>query len=317
VSRPGWVPLASGGAARADALKRRLAMILSNSPARTGRRAVAVGLLAAGLAVLPLRPGLADDVVAPVADPAAGEPGDVLAFKFPDDGAQPDPRPKAKPAPADEAARRSDLRLPSSYSPAAADVAGLRDELELLEAAGQTKAAQVRAAEVAVTAARRQLDLLKSAGKSVVSSSEMANVATALETAEAQLDVRKAEYGEHAVRVKQAKRRLEAAVGDRPAEARLGWKLKTADTPAANPRNRKVPDTDAAPGADAMRQLRDELAKTQAVLQDLTAKRQQLEDQLKVITQQQGAVMSQMEKLRAIMEDVYKKYPDAGGPKKP
>src|SRR5205823_1196392 len=38
VSRPGWVPLASGGAARAAALKRRLTMILSNNPAPRSRR---------------------------------------------------------------------------------------------------------------------------------------------------------------------------------------------------------------------------------------------------------------------------------------
>src|SRR5262249_24021346 len=58
VSRPGWVPLASGGAARADALKRRLTMILSNTPAPNRGRAVAILFLSAGLLALPVRPGL-------------------------------------------------------------------------------------------------------------------------------------------------------------------------------------------------------------------------------------------------------------------
>jgi hypothetical protein len=285
-------------------------MILSKSPARTGRRVLAFGLLAAGLAVLPLRPGLADDVVVPAADPPAVKRWDVEVFKFLDDGSQPDPRPKVKPksAPVDE---RAYPRLPSSLAPAAADAARLRDELELLEAAGQTKAAHVRAAEVAVAAAARQLEQLRR-HPGTVAQTEIVAVQNALDSAQAQLDVRKAEMNEHAVKVKQAKRRLEAAAGDRPVEMRLDRKV-----PAADPRDRKPPATEAAPNVEAMRQIRDALTTTQAVLQDLTAKRQQLEAQLKDISKQQEMVVSQMERLRAAMEDVYKKYPDAGGPKKP
>ena len=72
-------------------------MILSNTPARRTRRAVAVGLAAAGLLVLPVRPGFADDpkpaaepddVLVPKS-PVTGDPGVVLVFKYPDD-----PQPK-------------------------------------------------------------------------------------------------------------------------------------------------------------------------------------------------------------------------------
>ena len=71
VSCPGWVPLASGGAARASQLTRRVTMILCDPAPPRLRWPAALGLLALAAMALPFAPALADDP--PAADP--GSPG--------------------------------------------------------------------------------------------------------------------------------------------------------------------------------------------------------------------------------------------------
>jgi chromosome segregation ATPase len=206
-----------------------------------------------------------------------------------------------------------------------ADVVRIKDDLELLEAAGHTKAAHVRAAEVAVNAARRKLDLVRKVGGGVIAGADQATIESELESAEAQLEVRKAEYGEHAVKVKQAKRRLDEALGSRPAAgpANVREKRPLGDATDAEVRRLRSTeklrpaDTDAERAAVAIVRLREELEKTRAIFDDLTAKRKVIDDQLKILSQQQDALKAQMKKVDADLQDLRKKYPNEGGPRRP
>jgi multidrug resistance efflux pump len=95
----------------------------------------------------------------------------------------------------------------------------LREEVELIEAQLETKKAYVKAAEVAVTAAEREYNLTAQAaggGGTTVAAVEKAK--SVLEAAKGQLDIRKAEANEVAVKLKHAKRRADA-VAKPPAPA--------------------------------------------------------------------------------------------------
>ena len=76
-------------------------------------------------------------------------------------------------------------------------------------------------------------------------------------------------------------------------------------------------DKDAAKSPMAVRQLKEELEKTRAIFDDLTAKRKAIDDQLKMLSRQQDILMSQMEKLGADLQDLRKKYPETDRPRKP
>jgi beta-lactamase regulating signal transducer with metallopeptidase domain len=97
--------------------------------------------------------------------------------------------------------------MPRAASPA--EVQQLRDEVELLEAQRETKRAQLEAAVVTLRGAQRQLDSITPLHKSgAASEGDLLSVRTQVETAQAQVEVRKAELKEHEVKLTQAKRRL-------------------------------------------------------------------------------------------------------------
>ena len=328
VSRPGWVPLTSGGAARADALKRRLTMILSNTPAPASRRPVAVGLLAAGLLILPVRPGLAEDPKPKPEPQPLGDPADVVVFKYPEDPI----KPAASPAVTAVRISQTDALARSAAAPA--DVSRLRDDLELLEAQGATKAAQVKAAEVAVRAAERRLALVKGqAGQGVVPMFELAAVQSEAENAHAQLEIRQAELKEHFVRVKQAKRRLDDF--HRPATATAttadplirGAADQAAQLAANKARRDRAEEADRRAAADAARkdgdmmaremaQLAEELNRAKVMADQLARQRDSLARQLEEVTKQQDAIRAKMAKMADVLDDMKKRYPDRGDPRK-
>jgi chromosome segregation ATPase len=286
-------------------------MILSNTPARRDRWAVAV-LLAAGLLVLPVVPGLADDVPKPTEEPPAGEPGETikLQLRFANEPKEP----------ADEPAKRADLRSRAVNEPAAvtpADVARLRDEVELLEAAGDTKKAHVRAAEVAVRTAQEKFEFLASMKKKgYIAEGEVSTARNEIEAATAQLDVRKAELNEHLVKVKQAKRRLDATQG--------------ATRPAADatdlPRKRAPGALDAglqrlgAAERDKLKldaaKVQNQLARTEEMVKMLADQRKLLAAELKNVTDKQAALTADMVKLKQMLDELKKNHPDAAGPQK-
>jgi beta-lactamase regulating signal transducer with metallopeptidase domain len=209
VSRPGRVPLASGGAARLTQLKRRLTMILRNPPSPRLRWPAGLALAALAVAVLPWSPTLADDKPRPPV--AASEPRDPLT--------RPDPPPRStKPRPARRPVRVVEVDRPFTIYDANASADQLKDELELLVAQRETKQAMVRVAEADLKIATGQLDnTARLAKQNVVSQQEVNQVRNAAASAEAQLAVRKAELNEHDVKIAQAKRRLERATVARPA----------------------------------------------------------------------------------------------------
>jgi hypothetical protein len=86
----------------------------------------------------------------------------------------------------------------------------LAEEVELLEAHLDTRKAHIRAAEVAVAAAERSFTMLAQAGRAV-DAITLEKAKTALETAKAQADIRKAEMKEVEVKLKHARRRADDA----------------------------------------------------------------------------------------------------------
>jgi beta-lactamase regulating signal transducer with metallopeptidase domain len=218
VNRPGWVPLASGGAARASDLKRRVTMILNSTNGPRATPWLVLAVLIGGLAVLPLAPGLADEPKPPPAVADVDDPPPV----------PPPPAAVDRSRAADEFRRHGMRDEADMLPPAAPQVAwttqpdarsgqaDLRDEVELLEAQLTTKRAHVRAAERGLKSAATSYDLIrKMAQQGTVSQEEVGKAEATLGNAESELEIRKAEMDEHQVRLKQAKRRL--AAGNSPA----------------------------------------------------------------------------------------------------
>jgi chromosome segregation ATPase len=256
-----------------------------------------------------VRPGLADEPKQPVPDaPTKGEPDQVLVFRIqPDQPKQPPGEPSARGRAADPT-----RTTPLPGRAGAAAIAELKDELELLEAQGVTKQAQVKATEVAVKAAQRKLELLTPLQRTgQVAQGEVIATQAELESAQAQMDVKKAELAEHMVKVKQAKRRLESASrgaageGD-PRLANIArehmddW-VRGLDATA---KERAKAETD---------QLRAQFEKLQKQSVDLAAQRNELARQLAHVTAQQEAIAADLQKLKAMIDGQMKTVPDRPG----
>jgi multidrug resistance efflux pump len=97
-------------------------------------------------------------------------------------------------------------------------MAQLEEEFETLEAHRDVKKAIVRAAEVAVRAAKASYELIAK-GPTAYPQQEVDKAKFSLEAAEAQLEIRVAEMKEVEVKIKHARKRLEdaKAAGARPA----------------------------------------------------------------------------------------------------
>jgi hypothetical protein len=273
VSCPGWVPLASGGAARAGELKRRLTMILSDPPRRRWPAGLAAVVLAA--VVLPWSPTRADDPPTPAPAP----PADPL----------PRAAPRATPAPAAPRPPTNDRPPVTPTTPAPGpttrpvrtgeDADRLGDELELLTAQREVKRAHVRVAEAALNQAENSYRRAQALRKSDAISQEEADKArNELEGAKAQLEVRVAELKEHDVRMAQAKRRID----------RLTARPVVVDPPVPVPAPRRAPAnplTPPRPGgpATAKESARDRLALLEQEMAALAADRDKLAQRMEQI----------------------------------
>jgi hypothetical protein len=211
------LPLAASGIGPAQSLKRRVTMILRDTPPRSLSVPGLLAVLAAAALLLPLlpswaQPAAAEETEGPPAQKksaaeaskkAVGHGLGVAVADFDADG-WPDvflfvaEDAKAKPKP-----------------PAAADRAALIEEakydVELARAQLDVKRAQLRAAEEALVLARRRLERMeKLAANRAVSQEELDQIKGDVAVQEAQIRVKQAELIEPEIRLRQAQRRLEA-----------------------------------------------------------------------------------------------------------
>jgi beta-lactamase regulating signal transducer with metallopeptidase domain len=289
VSRPGRVPLASGGAARLSQLKRRLTMILRNPPSPRLRWPAALAVAALAVAALPWSPTLADDKPR-----VADEPRDPPRRP-------PDPRPGR-------------VAIWEVASPPNRENANqLKDELELLVAQRETKQAMVRVAEADLKIATIKLsNTARLAQQNVVSQQEVNLVRNAAASAEAQLAVRKGELKEQDVKIAQAKRRLEHATAARLAPPTETRQLRP-DLPSVGRRKggrNSVPSV-GGPQPRPSESLGDELKRLQAGLATITAHQAQLKEQFQQVKAHmehlkvaEVALSEQATKLRAAQQKV-------------
>ena len=102
-------------------------------------------------------------------------------------------------------------RQPMIVQPARASLPQLMEELESLEAQRETKKAYVKAAEIGVKAAELTLGRTeKLVGLNAISKEDLEKTKLDLDAAKAQVEIRMAEMKEVEVRIKHAKRKLDA-----------------------------------------------------------------------------------------------------------
>jgi beta-lactamase regulating signal transducer with metallopeptidase domain len=310
VSRRGWVPLASGGAARAGDLKRRLTMILSDSP----RRRWPAGLAAAALAVavLPWAPTRADDPPTPTPKPRP--------TPTPVTPAPPQAEPVPVPVPAGPAPVTPRSATKWNTFASTEEVERLKDELELLVVQRDTKRAMVRVAEATIKQAEASVNRLAQLVRGNAASREELDKAHGeLEAAKAQLDVRKAELIEHEVKIAQAKRRLDRLTAS-PANPLTPSPRNVRPEPQPKA-PKQPPQADLRAGPD---DIRVQLAKLEVQMAELMAQRDelvkryaQIQDELKRLKAIEAAVAEQADKLnvtRNKLMDLLKKANEAKKP---
>jgi hypothetical protein len=202
------LPVTASGAGHVRPLKRRLAMILRDPPSRTLTWGGALVVLALAALLLPLWPTWAEP---PRTAPPEPEPRSGMTDPF-----------APEPTRTGSAGKSEDVTVKTGLAPAArtAQVRALEDEIELLEAQLDLKKAEVEAAETALAGAQKQLKLLQDQyGHGMVSVGEMLKVQSEVTQLEAQLLVKRAGMKEPAVRLKQARRRLEQLTAASPSPA--------------------------------------------------------------------------------------------------
>jgi beta-lactamase regulating signal transducer with metallopeptidase domain len=301
VSCPGWVPLASGGAARASHLKRRLTMVLQHPTPPRLRWPAALGLVALAVAALPFAPTLADD------PPPAAEPLRPAEATEPPPAADPlRPDPPPRPAPAAAASRPAPPAAANRSMPAE-EVERINDEVELLEAQRETKVAMVRVAEAAVKQAVVNYNRVEQLRKSgAVPPEEIDKLRGEVENAEAQLAVRRAELKEHEVKIAQARRRAErAAARGRPAPPSPGNLIPSVTMPIRPPApapSRPARDSLQA-RLDDLKEQADRLARE---TESLRATRREIEDRLKQLDAHERQLQEQRDRLKQLELDLRK-----------
>jgi beta-lactamase regulating signal transducer with metallopeptidase domain len=202
------LPVAASGAGRVWSLKRRLTMILRDSPPRSLSVPGLLAVLGLAVVLLPLlpswaQPAAAEQVEEPpaaagrkqVAGPGQAGPGRGAAFADIDaDGLVQAPK---------KAAGAAGRATPFQQQ--------LRDEIELLEVQVEIKRAELAAARQKLTAAKLPLARLEKLYEAKTVSSEVVEEARAKVAAqEAQVRVKEAELREPEVRLRQVRRRLVA-----------------------------------------------------------------------------------------------------------
>lgn len=181
---------------------------------------------------------------------------------------------------------------PRGAAPAVPEaVQRLREEVELIAAQLDTKKALVKAAEVAVATAE---DEYKVTVRNSATSGDVAvgKAKSALEAAKAQLDVRKAEANEVAVKLRHAKRRADdaaaPATGFRPIAVVPGVAVgREVPRPPAADRRRLILDVEQAEAGLKLKQA--EVEKAKAALQVAKAEVERLTEAVKrgIVSQQE------------------------------
>lgn len=199
------LPIGASGVGHVRCLKRRLAMILRARSPRSLSWAGLFVMVVLGVVLLPLGASWADK---PPAEPSPTEP--------PKDGrpAEPPDDPRAAAAVALDRQRQRPAAPPPRAEEAEVGRQALeqvRDEVELLEAQLAAKRALVDAEKVAHVKARERQAMLQKAGDAGgVTMAALLAASKEVDLAAAQLRVREAELLEPEVRLKQARRRLQA-----------------------------------------------------------------------------------------------------------
>jgi septal ring factor EnvC (AmiA/AmiB activator) len=281
-------------------------------------------VLLAGLAVLPLAPGFADEPKpTPAVVPASAD------------------EPPAPPAVAPPAARwrGGDDRVwvadagvgwtaqntPAAYYVDDAGRARLKDEVELLEAQMNVKKAHLTAAERGVKSATGAYDRIKKlAGQGTVSQEEVAKAEEGVEKAMSEIDIRKAELQEHMVRLKQAMRRLNEGTPtaqNRPADAKP-WVARDpavperypstppAATPAPRERNPDLVRPGTAPARNADPAVRPSPPARPPTADSEAANRATLEKRMRDMMDQYERTQRDIEKMQKQQADIKKMLDD-------
>lgn len=306
IRQPVRMSLASGVSPTVFELQRRITMILSNRPTPTPCRTFAAVSFAVAVTLLALRPGFAQT---PPENSKSVWLG-LIQDNFPTPPAE---RAKNSSEPIASDAQPAPTTTPRNYNLTTSGPANQQshDEIELLEAQLMTKRAHLQVAKAAIYAADRKLDLLKSSSAPKM---EIYQAEDERNLARAKLDVQEAELREHEIKLKQAKRRLEATTGRQPQPATRALTLdrfttstdsgKSANTSTAS--NRDTTDrirNDAA----QLRVMQDQLDATIAQHSALQARIKQAMDELSKIKVQADKLADQKSELEKRISDLDKK----------
>jgi beta-lactamase regulating signal transducer with metallopeptidase domain len=310
VARPSCVPLASGGSATANELKRRVAMILSNRPNYHLRRPFTALMLAIGVALLTLRPGFSQPAPTPSSDP--------VTTAQPTQPAPSSNQPNTKTTTADALIDNNTVGLYQAWQ------AGLsgpsanktqanrwRDEVETLEAQRNTKKAQLQVAKAVAAAAERRCELIRGTNSSKM---ELLQADEDRTIAQAKVLVQDAELQEHDIKIKQAQRHLDDATtatkNQRGPDLRgmANYEILKNYSPEHLVIGTKVPATDPTKANPYEKLSLDSL---QDQLQKLAIDQQQLQSQLKKAQDEYNALNNRYKALqdhRISLEDTLKQY---------
>jgi beta-lactamase regulating signal transducer with metallopeptidase domain len=201
------LPVGASGVGQVRSLKRRLTMIVRDTPPRSLSWAGTLAVCALGALLLPLWPTRA--VPAPPAE----------------EQVEPPPKPRHDPPPVTAEERPpAEERKPETVwwsrlgrAGLAAELEKARDEVELLEVQLEVKRAQLEAAKLTLSHAAdylARITPLRQKGAGVISEKDFEEARKAVDTAKVQVVIREAELKEPEVRLKQAKRRLAAMERD-------------------------------------------------------------------------------------------------------
>jgi beta-lactamase regulating signal transducer with metallopeptidase domain len=217
------VPVAASGAGRVKILKRRLFMILQRPSPRALSGAGLFAVLGFGCLLLPLLPTWAEQ--RPGERRGDADPAPAAVAKKPTDP-QTTPaggRTVTVPDPLLAAGEGRDVRVPDPEAPRpdtaaprnlAAEIAKIRDEMELLEAQLAVKRARLKAAQAYLEQAEHKFArCLKLHESRSVSAEELQQAQAEVAAQKAQVAIKEAELHEPEVRMAQAYRRLTALQG--------------------------------------------------------------------------------------------------------
>jgi beta-lactamase regulating signal transducer with metallopeptidase domain len=223
-SRPA-VPLAASGIGRVHHLKRRLTMIMQGTTPRALSSAALIAVLGVGAMLLPLWPTWAQDPPAPArttpTSPAPDPNPTPAAARYATGLA---PAPAAQPA---APAATATYGRTVGHSVSAGHGEDAQDEVDLLKAQLDAKAAELTESKALLQKARRQLDRQERLhAKGASSEGDLEEARTDVTVQEAHVQSKEAQVREVQVRLRQAERRLKA-----PSGPTAGYSIPAAEAP--------------------------------------------------------------------------------------